>query len=251
MDTKHSFSWFYITDIMVSRAVEERLTHKERQQFTAALSRLKQRGAALLVVGNVPNQSYAQVCSHMLGDDNAATRRRLFISTDTDVPSVADRFAVHHTELLPEITKQLTWNSGSRSAASPPQSASSQVPSVSVDGDQLGKFGVAISEAITEFDEAADGLDPAELRVCFDSLQTLLSDHNRESVFRFLHVLIGRLQTVNAMSHFHLPIDWESEAVQLFSELFDATVELQIANNQVQQRWHLRDVDITSDWLSL
>jgi len=236
---------------MVSRAAEEQLTDRERQQFTAALSRLKEQGAALLVVGNVLDHSYTQACSNMLGDDSAACRHRLFISTDTDLPSVSDRLASHHTQLTSETAKRLTWNSQSRSAASAAHSAQPQIPSVHVDGDSLANLGIRISEAIAELDDLAGGLAPAELRVCFDSLQSLLSDYDQESVFRFLHILIGRLRTVHAMGHFHLPVDHDSEVVDLFSELFDATIELQIGDRQLQQRWHLHDVDITSEWLTL
>ncbi|WP_458210438.1 DUF7504 family protein [Haladaptatus sp. NG-SE-30] len=108
--------------------------------------------------------------------------------------------------------------------------------------------GVAISEAIDAFDADADGLAPAELRLCFDSLIPLLSI-DEKLLFRFLHILIGRLKSANGMGHFHLPRAHTNAAVLRLESLFDAVVELRLESGQLQQRWHSHDRETTTDWL--
>ncbi|MFD1633816.1 hypothetical protein ACFSBJ_08730 [Haloplanus ruber] len=40
-----------------------------------------------------------------------------------------------------------------------------------------------------------------------------------------------------------------AEVVRLFQPLFDATVELRVDGGDLDQRWHFRDRNLTSDWL--
>lgn len=236
---------------MEHRSEEERQATNNSQELTSTLSELKQKGSALLIVGTIPDAKYVQACSRLLGDESAGPRRRLFITTDTDLPSVSDRFIAHPNQPSPDKARQIIWESQSRSAAASQTSIEPQIPSTRIHDGGLSQLGITISEEITELNETADGLDPAELRVCFNSLESLLSDYDQESVLQFLHILIGRLRSVQAMGHFHLPVNKDSERVKLLAELFDATIELRIAHTSLQQRWHLHDADLTSTWLPM
>jgi hypothetical protein len=224
---------------------------EERHKFASKLTELKQQGAALFVVGNIPANKYTEACSKMLGNETVANRRRLFIATDSDLPSVTNRFTTDTSQFPSDTARLVTWGAKSRSAAVSTSTVESPMPTSQVSTASLGELGVAISEEIDEFETSPDDLDPAELRICFDSLQSLLCEYTQGSVFHFLHVLVGRVKNVQAMAHFHLPMAWKSKTVQLLSELFDATVELRIIDDRVQQRWHLRDSGITSVWLDL
>ena len=102
-----------------------------------------------------------------------------------------------------------------------------------------------------EFELFAGGLDAAEFRMAFDCLPTLLSAYGRETAFRFLHVVVAQARAVSGLVHFRLPRELDSELVRLFRPLFDATVELRIDGDGLDQRWHFRDRDLTSDWLPL
>ncbi|WP_390204578.1 DUF7504 family protein [Halocatena marina] len=53
------------------------------------------------------------------------------------------------------------------------------------------------------------------------------------------------------MMHVHLPVARDSELASLFEPLVDAVVELRVADGTPQQRWHLTDAAIPSDWTSL
>lgn len=240
---------------MVSRGESGELTDTDRSTFVSKLQELKQTGSSLLVVGNVPDTAAVQACHWMLGDDTVTDRRRLFVSTDPDLPNISDRLSTAPDQFRPETTELVTWTAASRGVATaapsrPPQPPYDDISPTRVEGDGLGELGVAISRKIEAFEEVAGGLAPSELRICFDSLTALCANHDHGAVFRFLHVLVGRVRSARAMAHFHFPVEYDSEQVQRLVPLFDATIELRIADGRPQQRWHLRDENITSGWLT-
>lgn len=236
---------------MVSHGEDDGLTDVERRKFVSRLRELKQNGSSLLVVGNIPDTAAAQACHWMLGDTTAADRRRLFVSTDSALPSIADRLSAPSEQLQPNTTTLITWTATARSATTtPPQPMDTGVPPVHVESDRLAELGITISQEIKTFENIAGELAPSELRVCFDSLTALFTDYEPDEIFRFLHVLIGRIRSVQAMAHFHLHVDYDSNPVQQLAPLFDAVIELRVEDGQAQQRWHLRDEKIASQWLT-
>jgi hypothetical protein len=250
----------------------------ETVSFARALEQLKSRGSALLVVGTVPEEVYCRLSRRMLGDGNAASRRRLVVRSsgvadrDSRLDDVARR--------TPEWTRIVEYCSHSRGTAATQSDGDSgidgpQTPSgpdtthrpdgsgvgggVSDDRDPLAtvvdgsvaELGMEIAKVIEQFDGIAGGLEPAELRVAFDCLPTLLTQYRRETVFRFVHVLTNNVRSVGGMGHFWLPQERSAEAVRVLEPLFDATVELRLDGEQPMQRWHFRDADLSSEWLSL
>ncbi|WP_336022534.1 DUF7504 family protein [Halobellus salinisoli] len=245
-----------------------------------ALDELKSRGSALLVVGSVPEEVYARVSACLLGGDCTADRRRLVVE-DATTPEA--RYA-SVDRWTPEWTRILQCNvatRGSTAAASggvefspgqpgsdrsrpTPRSSrfSTDRPSRSTDtesGSRQGatttvngsitELGVEIGGAIQQFDSVAGGLDPAELRVGFDCVDTLLAEYDERTVFRFLHLLANDVRTVNGMAHVRFPKPFEAESTRLFAPLFDAVIELRLNGSEPQQRWHFRDADVVSEWL--
>lgn len=212
----------------------------ETAAFTQALASLKRRGSNLLLVGAANDHAHVDACRRLLGDDGP-TRRRLFVLTDRDhsaVPSARDDVAV------------VEYESMTRSAASAQDGAAGGLgPAervVTLDG-----LGDAARSAIESFDRDAGGLSPAELRLCFDSLRPLLEEHSEQRVFRFLHALTGDVRDVSGMAHFHLPVAYDDPTVRTIAPLFDAVVEVRAAGGEPQQRWHLREEDISTEWLPL
>jgi len=240
---------------MVSQGETGELTDTDRSAFVSKLRELKRTGSSLLVVGNVPESAATDVCHSMLGDETATDRRRLFVSTDRDLPRIEDRLSTASDRLDPETTTLVSWTAASRSAAAASPGESPQAPwdaldPVRVESDQLSALGIAIAREIDALEAAADGLSPSELRICFDSLVPLSSSCEEAALFRFLHVLIGRIRAASAMAHFHFPVAYDSTHVRKLAPLFDAVVELRIADGRPQQRWHLRDEGLRSGWLA-
>lgn len=237
--------------------------------FSEALTSLKRRGSNLLVVGAVTGDTSANACRRMLGDSDAVDRHRLLVFTDADGRCATERVpgvgTVHPGESVTLIDNAAASRSAVVSGPPPGRARSAQAtdgPSVpgtghdgvarqEVDATNLAELGTAITEAIDAIEADADGLGAAELRVCLDSLLPLLEANGREPVFRFLHVLTSRIREERAMAHFHLPVDPSAEEVHVLAPLFDAIVELRTENGTDQQRWHVQDADVTTDWLTV
>jgi hypothetical protein len=120
------------------------------------------------------------------------------------------------------------------------------VATTHVDGS-IGELGAAVVESVEAFDTAAGGLDPAQLRVAFDCVPSLVDRYDEETLFRFLALLTSHVRMESGMIHVWLPQPRSARQVRLFEPLFDAVVELKV-NDTLTQRWEFRDSDVTSDW---
>jgi KaiC/GvpD/RAD55 family RecA-like ATPase len=89
-------------------------------------------------------------------------------------------------------------------------------------GDMTG-VGIGVSEQLRRFAEEETG----RTRVVFDSLSTLLMYSDAETVFRFLHVLTGRIDGVDALGLFTIdPTTHDQETVNTLKQLFDGEIEI-------------------------
>lgn len=212
--------------------------------FTRALAGLKRRGSNFLLVG--PEPAMEQACERFLGDATAEPRRRLFVRTGGNCPH-AYGMANANNAVNVKVIEQATET---RSTATVSNSEN-HVDKTVLDTESLATLGIEISKAIEEFEEEGGPLMSSELRVCFDSLTSLADEHDNETVFRFLHVLTGRIRNVNGMGHFHLPVEMDSTIVRTLLPVFDAAVEVRTTGGNVEQRWHLVRQDVTTEWLTL
>lgn len=203
--------------------------------FADALNDLKRRGCMLLVVGTGGN--LAAVCEKLRGDDGDE-RRRLYVRT-------GGRSARPETDVgVPSRT--IRYGTDTRSAAATSTDAGAGAPDRVVDSE-LPDLQSAIDEAVAALEPDA-GYDAAELRVCVDAADALLSRHADERVFQLLHALSGRMRETGGMCHVHLPVAYDDEHVALLGPLFDAIVEVR---HGTEQRWHLSDPEMTTDWVPL
>lgn len=223
----------------------------EEERFAAYLSELKERGSATLVVGELPKDCYASFCRDMLGDSTSGPRCRLRVSTD-GTRDIAARTETDPSPFANRVpTRHIVSTFDARSATTASAIAKERDTVTHVEDASLAELGVAISQEIKEFEEQNDGLEPAELRVCFDSLRPLIEEFDEAQVFKFLHVLTGRIRSTSGMGHFHLQVESDDLVVDTFADLFDAVIELASRNDQLVQCWHVHDQDITSGWVPI
>ena len=201
--------------------------------FADALDELKRRGSTLLVVGG-PDPETDRACERLLGEP-AARRRHLYVRTATG--------GTRDVEGVPSRT--VTYGGAARSTAAASGGATEPTDAV-VDGD-LGDLQAAVDDAVDAL-RPADGFEPAELRLCVDAADSLLASHDEARVFQFLHAVRGRMRETGGMGHVHLPVAFDDRHVHLLAPLFDAVIEVRAGG---QQRWHLEDPDLTTDWLPL
>ena len=229
--------------------------------FASTLESLKERGSALLVVGAVPDEMYVRASTQMLGDPRATPpRRRLLASPTGNREREVDRLE-RTGPLSYEWARLVNYATECRSAAAvrspaaesgshPSSNSSMELETTFVDGP-VAELGSAISNAIEDFDRAAGGLEPAELRVAFDCLPVILSEYDEETAFRFSHVLATQVRSFRGMGHLWLPKERDAGVVRTLEPLFDAVIELRLEDSRLMQRWHIRDAPLVSDWLAL
>lgn len=222
----------------------------ETALFAQALSALKRRGSSVLVVGKGRDCTQLDACQRLLGDAAAGLRHRILVSTeegidiDQRLPANEPGIGAGSVTLVDRAIKTRS------AAATQPTSSIGSVSTKLVEGDGLASLGDAVADAIAAV-EAEGALAPAELRVCVDSLAPLLDEHDESDVFDFLHAFGGEVRRVNAMGHVHLPIEYEADPIATLAPAFDAVIELRVKGDASEQRWHLQDEDITTDWLTL
>ena len=219
----------------------------ETATFAQALASLKRRGSNLLLVGPAYAEAHLPASRRLLGSDDEATERaRLLVVTDGATPGEG-RLA----GLDPETVRTLTYQSPTRGATAAttgegdgaPETRTEQFP------PDLATLCRRIDDVVTDVETARGGLEPAELRVCFDSLVPLLETFDERDVFTFLHTLTGEMRSADAMAHYHLPVEPDDPLVRTLTPLFDAVIELRVTPDGAQQRWRLTDEDVLTAWL--
>ena len=86
-------------------------------------------------------------------------------------------------------------------------------------------IGIKLSEFLQEFYE---GRGLTENRVLLHSVSTLLMYSNLQTVFRFLHVFTGRIQSADAMGVYVIDSTaHDDQTMNTLKQLFDAVIELE------------------------
>lgn len=103
---------------------------------------------------------------------------------------------------------------------------------VSSPADLTG-IGIRFSEQLGQFTET----EIDRIRVGFYSLSTLLMYTELETVFRFVHVISGRIDSVDALGVFALdPTTHEDNTVSTLKQLFDGMIEVRETEGERQVR---------------
>lgn len=219
----------------------------EGAAFARALETLKREGSNVLVVGATPAAAHDAVCDRLCGSDG-----------DSSAHGHGDGHSGGHSEgyhLFVTASKERARTAATEDTdeVDEPTAAVRSIEFADAAGDadvSIETLGSEIIDTIGDLKADADGFEPAELRVCVDSLVTLFQDHDAETVFRLLHITTSGVDHVDGMGHYHLALNRDHEAVSLLEPLFDAVVEVRAADGDYEQRWHLREQGSTA-WIDL
>lgn len=218
-----------------------------KRTFDGTLRTLKRQGCTLLITGAVSERVTAKATKRLLGDPHR-DRKRLLVFTDASPAHIETSLlpGIRRTDSSVKIIQSCGNDRGNLSATD------EEHPS-STDGEsKLDCLRGELAQAVNYFDEVADGLGRAELRVSIDSLEQLLEAYDRPVTKQFLRATTALVRGVHGIQHVHLPMPDESPVVQELSPLFDARIELRKRGTLVaEQRWHVPQHDITTAWSQL
>lgn len=208
-------------------------------------ARLKRDGGNLLVVGSVPDDVVDAASSLFLGDPEVG-RTRLLTLLDRNVATVRDRLstAAVDGDDVHVVNHQASARSASQRTGGEPAELS-----LSTVTGPLEDVRDETERAIDRFDQR--DLEPAELRLCLDSLRPVVEEHDAETVEEFLRPICGAVKETSGIGHYVLPVERESEHVTAIESLFDTVVELQVVDGRPEQRWHLQRPEHTTVWFGL
>ncbi|MFB6252973.1 MAG: RAD55 family ATPase [Halobacteriaceae archaeon] len=112
----------------------------------------------------------------------------------------------------------------------------------------LTGIGIELSELLEYFHQ---NQDITANRVLLDSLSTLLMYSNLQTVFRFLHVFTGRIQSANALGLYTIDDSaHDDQTMSTIQQLFDGAIEIRKTDGKPQYRI-VGLADIESEWNDL
>lgn len=206
--------------------------------FAQRLDELGREGANLLLVGDSSPEVHAAGSRRLLegGDDS---HRHLFVFTEganacTSLPDGADPANTHVVRQPSEDSRLSGWPSG--------------VSETVLDDPSPSALATGVVEAIDDLVADEEGV---ELRLCFDSITSLVRDRDSEEAFRIMHLVTTHVRQVGGIGHYHLALARDDDHVRLLEPVFDAVVELRSGEAGPEQRWHFQDDEMTSDWVDL
>lgn len=218
--------------------------------FGETLENIKRSGCTVLVCGAIPRAEMERVSARLLGDATGPNERlRVFGLLDADLDSVSRRLRLAGDGNAPACVIRFGDERRSSSAAEGtdlgPRLRVTDVP------EDVDAFEAAMKEDIANLEAERPGLDPAELRVCVDSLLPLLAEYDRKRVETFLDRFDEVVGETRCMAHFILPVNPDAPIVKSLVPYVSIVVGLRLTDDGLQQRWHLVLSDYRTDWISI
>jgi KaiC/GvpD/RAD55 family RecA-like ATPase len=178
--------------------------------------------AAILLTGPAMSGKYELLLEFVIEAEDHG-EGSLFVTTNESasgiLPDIEDRVG--------EIPRALRLVDCVSEQQDGEQFAEDRVEYVNSPGDVTG-LGIGVTEQLRRFSEEGTERN----RVAFHSLSTLLIYSEIETVFRFLHVLTGRIDSVDGIGLFTLdPTTHEDGDVNTLRQLFDGEIELRDGEN--------------------
>ncbi|WP_416840349.1 hypothetical protein [Haloferax sp. DFSO52] len=175
----------------------------------------------VLVVGPSESAMARAVCKRlMLPTSPSAPTRQLVVSVDTSSDKQRQQLqTIRNSSVESQVLIDAQSYSASNSVEEYDELVS--VQTVTTPGD-LRRIGILTTKVLTEW---ADDAIPSA--VCVHTLSALLDAvDDPERVFRFVHILHGRIRSADARGFFYLdPTRQDQQTVRTFFSLFDTILE--------------------------
>lgn len=213
------------------------------ETFAETLADLKQTGAMVLVV-EAEDAAVHEGCDRLLGADDQADRRRLFVQTD-DATSSRLAAAGRRDRATERVARLRTARRTAAAAdSSQPDPSTASTVATGVDG-----LAADAREAVDAL-EPADGFDPGQLRVCVDALGDMVAATDTAAATGFVATVRELVDDHDGLGHVHVTQGTPGESAEALLPQMDAVVEV-AGTDEARHRWHLPDESLTSAWFEL
>lgn len=218
-------------------------------RFAEVLAELKSRGCTALITGRAPEEAFDEVSTNFLGG-GTQRRSRVFGLVDRDVSVARERLAAAGPGYEPTIVVD-AMPDAPRAAAATQAELSNRSLAVRRTDYSLSGLEDELVRAVQDVRQLHGPFEPAELRVCLDSLRPLVERCDPDTLLSFLESVTDAVADADGMGHVVLPGDRTDPAIRAFYPAFDVHVELRNTSDCVEQRWRFRDYDVPSPWIRL
>ena len=172
------------------------------------------RGTNLLVTGLQGVGKYELLCD-LLATGVERGQRGVVVSTSRSAPTIRDDVSARTTTADPDLSV-VDCVSERRGESTPPDVDTEYVASPS----DFSSIGMAASEFLGQADGRA-----TETRLGLHSLSNMLLEADVKTVFRFTHILTGRLSGVEGLGVVTLDDGHDQQTTNTLRQLFDGVVE--------------------------
>lgn len=199
--------------------------------FAQRLEEFKTQGCNILVTGSVDSYTFSRQLSKALG---SAECKQILVSPDA---------LTNPEQLLPDAV------SPDASTVEIIDSQQIRHTASSSTSGELGMLSNDVLDAVHRFNDEYE-LGDNDLRIGVQSLNQINDRVDQPAVVRFVRSVAQTVGFVNGTVYYQFQDASEQAAHLLETGIFDAEIELR-NNNRAEQRWHLPDDEITTDWVEL
>jgi len=215
------------------------------ETFADTLQELKQTGCMVLVVEDEGAAAH-EGCDRLLGSDDAADRRRLFVQTDAATSSRLT--AAGRRDRTTERVARL--RTASRTAAATADGASGGPGAASAVASTVDDLAADVRDAVRAL-EPATGYEAGQLRVCVDALGDMVAATDTADATGFVADVRALVDEHDGLGHVHVTQETPGEAAEALLPQMDAVVEVAGDDEDPRHRWHLPGESLTSAWFEL
>ncbi|WP_225333646.1 DUF7504 family protein [Halomicrobium urmianum] len=223
---------------------EVTVTPDGRVAVEPSLSALERAGAALLVVGSVPEREFDRAAAALLGGPDEE-RWPVFVLHGRGVETANRRLSM--ADASPGTATVLDHRARARSgatAATGNGGSSDPLPSVIPVAEEMD----ALPDAVRETVGGPETTTPGELRLCVDSLGSMIEASGADAVRDALEPVCRTVREHRGVGQFLLPVGADDDAVRRLAPSFDAVVTLRTGDDGAEQRWRLTGTGHETSW---
>ena len=181
----------------------------------------------VLLYGPADSPTDCEVCAHLLSDAYDDRGPRLIVTSDH---SPAERLSILETYGHLSVEEMVIIALGDRGRLTAEESGAEGDRGFGVeqvrDATDLSRLGLVLNKHLVAEE------DERPLTLCFHHFSDVIADNDLERVFRFLHILHNRIESVGGRAHYHVdPATIGREQLATLARLFDVVIEFDEAGD--------------------
>lgn len=194
------------------------MSNKQSKQRDETVDLAQVRDASsLLLLSPEMEDSASDICHELLGVQSSNDIGIIKVSYHFSPMEIADRWIRKQHELTGELVCLSVSDLANQSLEAYPENFSFET----VRADDLTGIGMKLNQIVGRLD-----VQTSEIRVCLDSLDSMVMYNDQSTVYRFVRTISNFLGNNNAKIHFHVDPKQNEELVGTLKSAVNGVVEV-------------------------